>query len=292
MFLLKPPMTERQNRVPVSRQIARRSKSNLALALSTLPRRRKHDMTTFYAFCRVIDDIADEPVDTVEERRKTLLAWRNGLLHGFENPDELQAEIEGIIQRYTIPPSLLVEIVDGVTCDLTHSRYETYEDLLAYCYKVACVVGLVSIEIFGYKNPACKDYSVALGYALQLTNIIRDIGEDARNGRIYLPQEDLRRFGVTEEQIIRGEHTPEFEALMQFEHDRARGFYTQAEKLLPKEDRQTMLAAEMMAQVYSEILEKIHRRHFQVFGPRIGLSKLRKITILGAYTARGMLRAV
>ena len=195
MFPQPPPkMTERKNRVPVSRQIARRSKSNLALALSTLPRKRRHDMMTFYAFCRVIDDIADEPVNTVEERGRSLLAWRNGLLHGFASPDELQAEIETVIRRYSIPRSLLVEIVDGVACDLKQSRYETYDDLLAYCYKVACVVGLVSIEIFGYKNPACKDYSVALGYALQITNIIRDVGEDARNGRIYLPQEDLKRF--------------------------------------------------------------------------------------------------
>lgn len=285
-------MTERQTRVPVSRQIARRSKSNLALALSTLPRRRKQDMVTFYAFCRVIDDIADEPVDTVEERTLALEAWRQGLRHGFPEPDELQQELTEVIARYSISPELLVQIVDGVSCDLTQSRYETYEDLLAYCYKVACVVGLVSIEIFGYRNPRCKDYSVALGYALQLTNIIRDVGEDARNGRIYLPQEDLRRFGVTEEQLSRGEHTPGFESLMLFLHDRARAFYDEADKLLPREDRHTMLAAEMMAQVYSEILEKIRRRHFEVFGPRIGLGKLRKITILSAYTARGMLRSV
>lgn len=292
MFPQNPPMTERQTRVPVSRQIARRSKSNLALALSTLPRRRKQDMVTFYAFCRVIDDIADEPVDTVEERTLALEAWRQGLRHGFPEPDELQQELTEVIARYSISPELLVQIVDGVSCDLTQSRYETYEDLLAYCYKVACVVGLVSIEIFGYRNPRCKDYSVALGYALQLTNIIRDVGEDARNGRIYLPQEDLRRFGVTEEQLSRGEHTPGFESLMLFLHDRARAFYDEADKLLPREDRHTMLAAEMMAQVYSEILEKIRRRHFEVFGPRIGLGKLRKITILSAYTARGMLRSV
>jgi phytoene synthase len=285
-------MTERKPRVPVSRQIARRSKSNLALALSTLPRRRKQDMLTFYAFCRVIDDIADEPVDTVEERSRALDAWRDGLLHGFSKPDELQAELEGVIKRYAIPRQLLVEIVDGVACDLTQTRYETYDDLLAYCYKVACVVGLVSIEIFGYKNPVCRDYSIALGYALQITNIIRDVGEDARNGRIYLPQEELRRFGVTENQLTRGVHTPEFESLMEFQYARARGFYSEAERLLPDEDRHTMLAAEMMAQVYSEILNKIRRRHFHVFGPRIGLGKLRKITILSAYTARGILGAV
>jgi phytoene synthase len=195
-------------------------------------------------------------------------------------------------KRYPIDPALLAEIVNGVASDLVTTRYRTYEDLLAYCYKVACVVGLVSIEIFGYKNPACREYAVALGYALQLTNIIRDVAEDARNGRIYLPQEDLERFGVTEADLLEGRHTPGFEALMQFEHDRARGFFTQAASLLPKEDRRHMLAAEMMGQMYGEILEKIRQRRFQVFGPRIGLSKLRKIAILGAYTAKGLLRTV
>jgi phytoene synthase len=285
-------MPQRQSRVPVSRQIARRSKSNLAFALSTLPRTRKRDMMTFYAFCRVVDDIADEPVDSIEQRQAALDVWRQGVLHGFTEPDELQSEVMAVMQRYDIDPSLLAQIVDGVASDLTQNRYETYEELLAYCYKVACVVGLVSIEIFGYRNPACKEYAVALGYALQLTNIIRDVGEDARNGRVYLPQEDLRSFGVTVEQLMSGEYTPQLLALMQFQYERARGFYLQAEKLLPAEDRRQMLAAEMMGQVYGEILEKIRRNRFRVFGPRISLSKLRKITILGAYTARGILRVV
>jgi phytoene synthase len=278
------------NRAPVGREIARRSKSNLAFALSTLPRQRKEDMMTFYAFCRVIDDIADEPVDTVEERQRALDNWKHGILHGFENPDDLQAEVAELPKRYPIDPALLAEIVDGVASDLVTTRYRTYESLLAYCYKVACVVGLVSIEIFGYKNPICKEYAVALGYAMQLTNIIRDVAEDARNGRIYLPQEDLERFGVTEADLLEGRYVPEFEALMQLEHDRARAFFSQSASLLPKEDRRHMLAAEMMGQMYGEILEKIRQRKFQVFGPRIGLSKLRKIAILGTYTAKGLLR--
>lgn len=277
---------------PVGREIARRSKSNLAFALSTLPRRRKEDMMTFYAFCRVIDDIADEPVDTLEERQRALDEWRQGILHGFGEPDDLQAGVAELPKTYPIDPALLAEIVNGVASDLVTTRYRTYEDLLAYCYKVASVVGLVSIEIFGYKNPVCKEYAVALGYALQLTNIIRDVAEDARNGRIYLPQEDLERHGVTEADLLEGRHTPGFEALMQVQHDRARAFFTQAATLLPKEDRRHMLAAEMMGQMYGEILEKIRQRRFQVFGPRIGLSKLRKIAILGAYTAKGLLRTV
>ena len=276
---------------PDSREIARRSKSNLAFALSTLSRTRKRDMVSFYAFCRVIDDIADEPTAPVEERRLELEEWKNGLFNGFEKPTHLQAEIYALTQRYPIPPSLMAEIVDGVATDLYVQRHETYEDLLAYCYKVACVVGLVSIEIFGYLNPVSKDYAIALGYALQLTNIIRDVGEDAENGRIYLPIEDLRRFGVTEEQIFRGEYTDNFRELMQFEHDRAREFYAKADRLLPKEDRRPMMAAMMMGQVYSEILEKIRQKRFQVFGKRIGLSKARKLMILGSYTFRGFFGA-
>lgn len=279
-------------RVSASRQIARRSKSNLAFALSTLSRARKQDMLVFYAFCRVVDDIADEPGESVEDRRRALDQWRKGLLHGFENPDELQAEVAELPKRYAIDPSLLVQIIDGVSCDFTQSRYETYESLLDYCYKVASVVGLVSIEIFGYQNAHSREYAVALGYALQLTNIIRDVAEDARNGRIYLPLEDMRRFQVSEEQIFRGEYTAGFEALMEFQYERAHAFYEKAERLLPSEDRQHMLAAEMMAQVYSEILEKIRKRRFQVFGKRIGLTKVRKFLILGAYTIRGILRAV
>lgn len=247
-------------------------------------------MMTFYAFCRVVDDIADEPVETIGQRQEALNVWKQGVLHGFTEPDELQSEVAAVLQRHDIDPTLLAQIVDGVASDLTQNRYETYEALLAYCYKVASVVGLVSIEIFGCKNPACRDYAVALGYALQLTNIIRDVGEDARNGRIYLPQEDLRNFGVTDDQIIAGEYTPQLLRLMEFQYERARGFYLQAEKLLPGDERRQMLAAEMMGQVYGEILEKIRRSGFRIFGPRVSLSKLRKITILGAYTARGILR--
>jgi phytoene synthase len=250
-------------------------------------------MITFYAFCRVIDDIADDGSLPEAERRVILQEWKDGLTRGFNDPDELQSEVAGLSSRYAIDPGWLCEIVDGVTRDLTHVRYETFTELLTYCYKVASVVGLVSIEIFGYRNPNCKEYAVNLGYALQLTNIIRDVGEDARNdGRIYLPLEDLRKFGVTESQILAHEYSVAFENLMQFECDRARRFYHLAEQLLPEEDRSNMLAAEIMAQVYGEILTKIEKSKSHVFEGRIGLSKTRKCIILAAYALRGLLRAV
>lgn len=280
-------------RASVSRQIARRSKSNLAFALFTLTPARRRDMTTFYAFCRVVDDIADDNELPVDERRALLGAWKKGLLHGFSNPDDLQAEVSELPLRYAIRREWLGEIIDGVASDLSHTRYETIEDLLAYCYKVASVVGLVSIEIFGYTNDACKNYAVNLGYALQLTNIIRDVGEDARNGgRIYLPLADLRRFGVSEAQILERRYSAEFRALMEFEHQRALHYYHEAGRALPEAERGNMMPAEMMAQIYSEILEKIRRHDFHALDRRFGLSKARKLTILAAYAVRGWLKVV
>lgn len=277
------------SRAPLSRQITRRSRSNLAFALTSLPRERREDMVSFYAFCRVIDDIADENDVPVQERRTQLMAWKEGLLHGFTHPDELQCEVAALTQKYSIHPTLLGEIVDGMIHDLDQSRFETFDDLQKYCYKVASVVGLVSIEIFGCKNPASKDYAVSLGYALQLTNIIRDVGEDARNGRIYLPLEDLKKFHVSEEQILQLRFDSNVEALLQFEHDRAVRYYSKALAALPEEDRPQLQAAEMMAQIYSEILEKIRRKHFRVFDERVSLSKLRKLAIFGAFAVRGFL---
>ncbi len=148
---------------PIARQITRRSKSNLAFALSALPRTRRKDMMAFYAFCRVIDDIADEDEAPEVQRRAELARWKDGLLQGFDHPDEFQREVSGLTRRYPIQPELLAQIVDGVASDLDHVPFETFDDLLGYCYKVAGVVGLVSIEIFGYRNPACRDYAVNLG---------------------------------------------------------------------------------------------------------------------------------
>ena len=188
-----------------SRQIARNSRSNLAFALACLPAERKRDMISFYAFCRVVDDIADDAAATAAARREELGRWKQAILAGDGSLHPVLAEVVPLPGRYHFSPDLLVEIIDGVASDLDTNRYETMTELLGYCYKVASVVGLVSIEIFGYKNPSCKEYAVNLGYALQLTNILRDVGQDARDtGRIYLPREDLRKHGVTEQQILEG----------------------------------------------------------------------------------------
>jgi phytoene synthase len=257
-------------------KITRQSKSNLALAFISLSGERKRDITTFYAFCRVIDDIADSTTLDVEKKQERLAAWRRMLRVVQPNETELAADIRCVIAKYSLTPEMLEEIIAGVEMDLTISRYDTFEDLRLYCYRVASAVGLVSIEIFGYRNPACKEYAVQLGLALQTTNIIRDVGKDLRNGRIYLPLEDIMRFGYSETELQGGQYNDRFLRLMEFEAARARGFFARATELLPREDRRSMVAAEIMGSVYRGLLRKIERDRFRVFEKDYRLNKIDK----------------
>lgn len=276
-----------------SAEITKRAKSNLAFALLSLPKERRRDMVSFYAFCRVADDIADDDGLPISERQSQLQSWKNAILHGTPSPDPLLDEVIALAPKYDFDLSLLAEIIDGVASDLTRTRFETFEELLKYCYQVASAVGLVSIRIFGHRHPATRNYAIHLGYALQLTNILRDVGQDARDtGRIYLPLEDLRTFGVTEQQLLDQHHDDRFHALMENQYERAKAYYQQAEDDLPEEDRQAMVAAEMMGQIYYEILKKLKRQEFRVFDKRIGLHPLRKGVILIAYLLRTVIRAI
>jgi phytoene synthase len=175
--------------------------------------------------------------------------------------------------------------------DLSRTRYERFEDLRLYCYRVASAVGLICIEIFGYHNPRTRDYAEHLGVAFQLTNIIRDVSEDAARGRIYLPLEDLRRFGVGEDEILRGVDTDRFRRLMEFETGRARDFYAEAERALPPEDRSLMVCAEAMRSIYHALLERIARKDYGVLGRRHRLSTTRKLYLVGRTWAGAHLRA-
>lgn len=273
-----------------SAEIAKRAKSNLALALGCLPEERRRDMISFYAFCRVVDDIADSTTLSEEEKEKELAHWRRCVSEGEAPGHPVLDEVVPLARKYGFPRAWMAEIVDGVASDIVHVRYETYVELLGYCYKVASVVGLVSAEIFGATQPQSREYAVQLGYALQLTNIIRDVGQDAREtGRIYLPLEDLKRFGVTEAEIMEGRHNQRFVQLMDFQYQRARAMYDDAARLLPAADRDALLPARMMGQVYFEILEKLHRERYPVFEKRCRLHPLRKVWILLSYTARSWL---
>lgn len=268
-------------------QIARRAKSNLALALTCLPEVRRHDMISFYAFCRVVDDIADSTHLGEEEKEHQLRDWKRSVSEGRAPGHLVLDEVVVLPRKYGFPRAWLVEIIDGVASDIGRVRYETYDELLGYCYKVASVVGLVSAQIFGCQNPASSDYAIKLGYALQLTNIMRDVGQDAREtGRIYLPLEDLRKFSVTEMEILEGRHNQRFVRMMDFQYDRASKLFREAEKMLPKEDRAHLLPAIMMGRIYQEILEKLKRERYQVFTRRCRLHPLRKGWILCSYLAR------
>ena len=257
-------------------KITRDSKSNLALAFVALGRERRNDITIFYAFCRVIDDIADDAETSVEEKANALRAWRTWIRKSAPEEPALAGDVRGLYAKYAITPPMLDEIIDGVEMDLGNVRYETFEGLRLYCYRVASAVGLVSIEIFGYRNPACRDYAIQLGLALQVTNIIRDVGKDLGNGRIYLPQEDLARIGYSEADLRARIHNDAFVQLMDFEASRAEEFFSRAAALLPREDRRSMVAAEIMASVYHALLRRMKADRFRVFEKEYKLSKIEK----------------
>ena len=266
---------------PSAEAITKASKSNLALALIALPRGRRRDMTTFYAFCRIVDDIADEPSEPVEKKRAQLDAWRRAVGESFPGEPPLAREVRALIAKYGIDTALFREVIAGCEMDLSGARYETFDDLRLYCHRVASAVGLVSIEVFGYKNPACKKFAVDLGMALQLTNILRDVGQDfANGGRIYLPIEDLKRFGYTPEALAGRRHDANFLSLMNFEADRALSFYRSAMAALPPEDRKSMIAAGIMRAVYGRLLARMRRDGFRVFEKRYSLGRLEKIAIV------------
>src|SRR5262249_34199874 len=190
----------------------------------SLGKERRRDITIFYAFCRLIDDIADSNELSPEEKARQLTAWRQALRAPVPEEPALALEVRRLMARYPITPAMLDEIIDGVKMDLTISGYENFAALREYCYKVASAVGLVSIEILAHANPACKEYAVALGLALQMTNILRDVARDLANGRIYLPQEDLARFGYSKADLTARTYNHRFVRLMQFEAGRAHDY--------------------------------------------------------------------
>ncbi len=264
--------------------ITKQAKSNLAFALNILPKDRRDDAVIFYAFCRIIDDLADDLRQPVETREAALMEWQRGLSEGFPEPDELQRQLLAMAERRSIPMELLGAIVEGCRMDLHPQRFETWEELSEYTWRVACAVGLVAMRIFGARDPRTEKYAVSLGHALQLTNILRDVGEDWGNGeRVYLPIATLRKHGYTVEELAAGVHDERFVALMREEADRADQFFAEAGKLLPEGDRQSMVAAEIMRSIYSSLLDKMRRDRFHVFSRRYRLSKARKLAIFSKH---------
>lgn len=267
-----------------ARDITRRSASNLALAFVLLPRAKRDAMAALYAFCRAVDDVADEEAVPVEERRARLQQWRQDIRRACAgDPPQLPVnrELQPVIRQFGLPFELFDELLRGVETDLDVTRYENWAQLDLYCHRVASVVGLLSIEIFGYTDARCREYAEHLGRALQLTNILRDVGNDAARGRIYLPREELRRHGVSEADILQGRHTPTFHALAQSVAARARAHYAAARAALPAADRRAMIAAELMGAVYWRLLRKLEARGFDVLGPvPTRLTRLHKLALI------------
>jgi 15-cis-phytoene synthase len=273
-----------------SRAITRKSASNLALAFVMLPRPKRDAMSALYAFCREVDDVADEDAVPMAQRRAGLAAWREDIRRACDGgPPEfpVNQELQPIIRQYGLRFDLFDELIKGCEMDLDATRYENWEQLELYCYRVASVVGLLSIEIFGYQHPKCRDYAIALGKALQLTNILRDVRTDAERGRIYLPLSELNRFGVGEQEILQHDFSERYARLAAEVAGRARNFYRLARETLPPEDRRAMVAAELMGSVYWRLLRKLERQNFDVFGPKPPrLSKPHKLALI----ARSWLR--
>ncbi len=278
------------NTAELCSSLTRRSRSNFYYAFLFLPRAQREAIYTVYAFCRIVDDLVDLG-GILEVQRLELERWRRELARCFEGApeDPVAQRLADVVRRFPIPRSALEAILDGVEMDLDRSRYETFEDLYPYCYRVAGAVGLCCIEIFGYSDPRCREYAVNLGIALQLTNILRDVQVDAERGRIYLPQEDLRRFGVSVKDLKAGRYTPAFVELMSFEARRARQFYERAWAVLPAQDARRFVAAEIMGKIYFALLGAIEARQFRVFGERVAVPVSRKLAIALSCWARARL---
>lgn len=277
-------------------QLTRRSRSNFYYAFLTLPRARREALYAVYAFCRTVDDIADLGAEQGAEpaaQRRQLDRWRAEVARCYEatgRPEHPIAQrLQAAVRGFGIPRSALDAIIDGVQMDVDGVGYETAEDLYPYCYRVASAVGLAAIEIFGYTDARARDYAVNLGIALQLTNILRDVGADARAGRVYLPRAELRQFGVTVEDLRAGRYTPQFVKLMEHGAERARGFYRQARPSFPPADARSLVPAEIMGAIYWALLREIEARRFHVFDGRIALPARRKVAIALRCWAAGRL---
>ncbi len=261
-------------------QKAAASGSSFYYSFLFLPHERRRAITALYAFCREVDDAVDEPSDPSVARAK-LDWWRGEVARTFAGTPQhpVTRALVPAISLYGIDQSNLSEIMDGMQMDLERSRYESFEQLKLYCHRVAGVVGQLAARIFGFSNARTLEYAERLGLAFQLTNIIRDVGEDARKGRIYLPLDELQRFGVPVADILHSRHTEPFGKLMTFQADRVEQCYAEAFAALPPEDRKTQRPGLVMAAIYRTLLAEIRRDGFKVLTQRTALTPVRKLWI-------------
>lgn len=266
-------------------QKTRESGSSFTLSFRFLPKQKREAMTALYAFCREVDDVVDECTDY--QIAQTKLSWWKQEIHRLyhETPQHpVTQALQPVVKTYALQEAHFVEIIEGMQMDTQYNRYADFEQLDLYCYRVASVVGLLSAEIFGYKNQSTLAYAQDLGMAFQLTNIIRDVGEDARRGRIYIPLDELEAAGVTEQQLLNSEATPQTQALLLEQITRAEQYYDKALSQLPASDRKAQLPGLMMAAIYRALLQEIKQDPNLVLNHKISLPPFRKLTLaLGAW---------
>ena len=267
---------------------AAKSGSSFYYSFMVLPPDKRQAITALYAFCREVDDVVDECHDLSLAQTK-LEWWRKEVARTWAgNPTHpVGHALKDVLPRFALPQEQLLEIIDGMAMDLSQTRYLDFKGLQLYCYRVASVVGLLAAEIFGYQDRQTLKYAHDLGLAFQLTNIIRDVGEDARRGRIYLPIEDLQRFNVPAKDILEARHSDAFRELMAFQAERAERFYDQAFAQLPDIDRKTQRPGLVMAAIYRTLLREIARDGFMVLDRRTSLTPLRKVWLAGTTWFKG-----
>ncbi|KQX01302.1 squalene synthase HpnD [Massilia sp. Root418] len=269
-------------------QKAAASGSSFYYSFLFLPQERRRAIMALYAFCREVDDTVDECTDESVARIK-LAWWRKeitGMYEGKQSHPVTQA-LQPHLAVYQLKQEHLQAIIDGMEMDLNQTRYLDYAGMSKYCWHVASVVGILSASIFGVTNPQTLQFAEKLGHAFQLTNIIRDVGEDARKGRIYLPVNELQQFNVTAADLLNARHTENFENLMKFQIARAHKAYDEAFALLPKEDRRAQRPGLMMAAIYRTLLTEIEADGYHVLNQRISLTPIRKLWLAWKTYIRG-----
>ncbi len=271
---------EQSNSNNYTRDKTRKSKTNFYYSFLFLPKAKRDAIFTIYSFCRQTDDIVDN-IESPDAARKELDQWRSELEACYAgNPQHPITEaMQTVIEQFNMPKEYFHALIDGCEMDLVKKRYATFEELKEYCYRVASVVGLISIEIFGYSSPNAKQYAIDLGMALQLTNIMRDVGEDARIDRIYMPADELERFKYSESDLLNEVYNPAFVEFMKFHADRAQQYYDSANKLYSRRDHHLLFPAEIMKKIYYSLYKKIVLADFNVYPERIRISNSQKMRI-------------
>ncbi|MFN4111984.1 MAG: phytoene/squalene synthase family protein [Ignavibacteria bacterium] len=265
----------------IEENISRQSGSSFYYTFLFLPREKRKAMHIIYAFCRITDDIADSPDESDEEKLLKLEEWKDELSKALNNYSKfnLLNSLSKVIKEFNMSVLPFFDLIEGVRMDLTKQRYSTFEELKIYCYLVASTIGLMSIELFGFKNTASREYAYYLGIAMQLTNIIRDIKIDAEQNRIYLPQEDLVKYNYSEKELMESTYNEAFINMMKFEVERAEYYYQRAEEFFHPDDYKVLAMGRAMHEIYYNVLKKIKKNNFNVFNKNNNLSKVNRILI-------------